>query len=147
MLTFTSRLIKSQIDRKLTISTILFSSLITLITTNIISNAYTHTFKKVDKCIIIRAKLVDNNINISIQDNASGISRDAATHIFEPFYTTSRNEGGTGLGLSAAYNAAILLKGNISFEPKCELGGACFLISFPLLPTQTSDEHTDAVSA
>ncbi|MBE7215013.1 ATP-binding protein [Shewanella benthica] len=123
-------------------------SLLKQITTNILSNAYTHAFKKVDKSIIIiRAKLVDSNINISIQDNGSGISRDAATHIFEPFYTTSRNEGGTGLGLSAAYNAAILLKGNIRFEPKCELGGACFLISFPLLPTQTSDEHTDAVSA
>ena len=108
-------------------------SLLKQITTNILSNAYSHAFKQVDKSIIIiRANVVDNNINISIQDNGSGISRDAATHIFEPFYTTSRNEGGTGLGLSAAYNAAILLKGSIRFEPECELGGACFLISFPM---------------
>ncbi|MBL4814264.1 MAG: histidine kinase [Shewanella sp.] len=138
--------VQFDLDPELEIETNL--SLLKQITTNIISNAYTHAFKEVDKSIIIiRAKLVDSNINISIQDNGSGISRDAATHIFEPFYTTSRNEGGTGLGLSAAYNAAILLKGNIRFEPNCELGGACFLISFPLVPTQTSDEHTDAVSA
>ncbi|MCJ8303236.1 ATP-binding protein [Shewanella sp.] len=138
--------VQFDLDPELEIETNL--SLLKQITTNILSNAYSHAFKKVDKSIIIiRAKLVDSNINISIQDNGSGISRDAATHIFEPFYTTSRNEGGTGLGLSAAYNAAILLKGNIRFEPNCELGGACFLISFPLLPTQTSDEHTDAVSA
>lgn len=138
--------VQFDLDPELEIETNL--SLLKQITTNIISNAYTHAFKEVDKSIIIiRAKLVDSNINISIQDNGSGISRDAAAHIFEPFYTTSRNEGGTGLGLSAAYNAAILLKGNIRFEPKCELGGACFLISFPLVPTQTSDEHTDAVSA
>lgn len=138
--------VQFDLDPELEIETNL--SLLKQITTNIISNAYTHAFKEVDKSIIIiRAKLVDSHINISIQDNGSGISRDAAAHIFEPFYTTSRNEGGTGLGLSAAYNAAILLKGNIRFEPKCELGGACFLISFPLVPTQTSDEHTDAVSA
>ena len=116
-------------------------SLLKQITTNILSNAYSHAFKKVDKSIIIiRAKLADNNINISIQDNGSGISTDAAAHIFEPFYTTSRNEGGTGLGLSAAYNAAILLKGNIRFEPECELGGACFLICFPITPNATDDE-------
>ncbi|AQS38058.1 histidine kinase [Shewanella psychrophila] len=117
-------------------------SLLKQITTNILSNAYSHAFKKVDKSIIIiRAKLADNIINISIQDNGSGISTDAATHIFEPFYTTSRNEGGTGLGLSAAYNAAILLKGNIKFEAECELGGACFLISFPMGQNLKDDEQ------
>ncbi|QFU21263.1 histidine kinase [Shewanella eurypsychrophilus] len=138
--------VQFELDSELEIVT--NQSLLKQITTNILSNAYTHAFKKVDKSlIIIRAKIVNKLVNISIQDNGSGISADAATHIFEPFYTTSRNEGGTGLGLSAAYNAAILLKGNIRLEPKCELGGACFLISFPLLPSQTSDEHTDAVSA
>ena len=126
--------VQFDLDPELEIETNL--SLLKQITTNIISNAYSHAFKKVDKSIIIiRAKLVDSNINISIQDNGSGISRDAATHIFEPFYTTSRNEGGTGLGLSAAYNAATLLKGSIKLEPECELGGACFLISLPMTPT------------
>ncbi|BAJ03670.1 sensor histidine kinase [Shewanella violacea] len=122
-------------------------SLLKQITGNVLSNSYSHAFKKVEKSIIIiRAKLVDNNLSISIQDNGPGISTEAATHIFEPFYTTSRSEGATGLGLSAAYNAAILLKGNIRFEPECELGGACFLISFPITPYSTDDELSDPIS-
>ncbi|WP_299797697.1 ATP-binding protein [uncultured Shewanella sp.] len=108
-------------------------SLLKQIITNILSNAYSHAFGQIEKGIIlIRARLQDDRLNISIQDNGIGISDEASTHIFEPFYTTNRSQGGTGLGLSAAFNAATLLKGNIKLEPECPLGGACFHISFPV---------------
>jgi len=108
-------------------------SLLKQIITNILSNAYSHAFKQVENgLILIKAQLKEEQLNISIQDNGSGISKEASTHIFEPFYTTNRSQGGTGLGLSAAFNAATLLKGNIKLEPECDLGGAGFLISFPV---------------
>ncbi len=108
-------------------------SLLKQIITNILSNAYSHAFKQMENGIIlIKAQLKEDQLHISIQDNGSGISKEASTHIFEPFYTTNRSQGGTGLGLSAAFNAATLLKGNIKFEPESDLGGASFLISFPV---------------
>lgn len=147
-LLFDKQDVEIQYDLDADLEIITNQSLLKQITTNIISNAYSHAFKEVDKSlIIIRAKIVNQVINITIQDNGSGVSTDASAHIFEPFYTTSRSQGGTGLGLSAAYNAAILLKGNIKLEPECELGGACFLISFPITTTILSDDHNDAVTA
>jgi len=122
-------------------------SLLKQIITNILSNAYSHAFKQMENGIIsIKAQLKEEQLNISIQDNGSGISKEASTHIFEPFYTTNRSQGGTGLGLSAAFNAATLLKGNIKLEPECDLGGAGFLISFPVtVPHHDSGtEHHDS---
>ncbi|WP_076414292.1 ATP-binding protein [Shewanella sp. UCD-KL12] len=142
---FDKQIVEVQFDLDSQLEIITNQSLLKQITTNILSNAYSHAFKNIEKSIIIiRAKIVNNMVNISIQDNGSGISAEAASHIFEPFYTTSRNQGGTGLGLSAAYNAATLLRGSIKFEDECELGGACFLISFPIVQSHTIDDESAA---
>ncbi|WP_394147434.1 ATP-binding protein [Shewanella atlantica] len=122
-------------------------SLLKQIITNILSNAYSHAFRQIEKgVILIRARLQDDRLNISIQDNGIGISDEASTHIFEPFYTTNRSRGGTGLGLSAAFNAATLLKGNIKLEPECPLGGACFHISFPVMTAPHHEPDKDYLS-
>lgn len=41
---------------------------------------------------------------IKVMDNGRGISSEHMDKVFEPFYTTRRNQGGTGLGLSVAFN-------------------------------------------
>ncbi|HPY39203.1 MAG TPA: HAMP domain-containing sensor histidine kinase, partial [Thiolinea sp.] len=52
---------------------------------------------------------------LSVHDNGQGISPANRERIFTPFFTTRRNEGGTGLGLEIvasllkAYNATIYL--------------------------------------
>ena len=40
---------------------------------------------------------------VSVQDTGVGISQLEQARIFEPFYTTKGNQGGTGLGLSVTY--------------------------------------------
>jgi len=40
---------------------------------------------------------------IEILDDGRGISQEQRDHLFEPFYSTRTNEGGTGLGLSVAH--------------------------------------------
>lgn len=108
-------------------------NLLKQIITNVLSNAYSHAFKQVESPMIsIKAELEGEQLNILIQDNGSGIKKEDRSRIFEPFFTTSRHKGGTGLGLSAAFNATTLLKGNIKLIQECELGGACFSISFPV---------------
>jgi len=110
-------------------------NLLKQIVTNVLSNAYSHAFKHVEKPVIhIQAFLDDGQLNIFIRDNGSGISEDDSTRIFEPFYTTSRNQGGVGLGLSGAFNAATLLKGSIKLIQESDLDGTCFHIDFPIAP-------------
>ncbi|KIO36703.1 sensor histidine kinase [Shewanella sp. cp20] len=123
--------VEYRVDPDLNILTNL--SLFKQIVTNLVSNAYAHGFKdRKQGKIRIDAEVDDGMLNIRIQDDGPGIGSEASSHIFEPFYTTTRSEGGTGLGLSAAFNAVTLLKGNIRYRDDGELGGACFEVSFPV---------------
>ena len=51
--------------------------------------------------------------------------------IFEPFFTTKEHQGGTGLGLAAAYGTVRNHKGAIvvDSEPDC---GSCFTLYLPV---------------
>jgi len=43
-------------------------------------------------------------VRIKVEDRGVGIARIDLKHIMDPFFTTKRNMGGTGLGLSVSYN-------------------------------------------
>ena len=59
-------------------------------------------------------KRCDKGILISVSDNGKGIPTSLHKKVFEPFYTTARDEGGTGLGLNIFYNLVTQkLKGEI----------------------------------
>ncbi|MDX1474000.1 MAG: ATP-binding protein, partial [Reinekea sp.] len=75
------------------------------ILTNLITNSITHGFNgQDDKRIFITARQQHNAIIITYWDNGIGLTTDSREHIFEPFYTTARARGGTGLGMSIVYN-------------------------------------------
>lgn len=100
---------------------------------NILSNAYTHAFRGIEHAkVLINVRIEDENVFIEIQNNGLSIPAEVAERMFDPFYTTARNKGGIGLGLSAAFNAATLLHGAISFEPTSSLGGPMFIVRIPI---------------
>ncbi|QYJ75940.1 ATP-binding protein [Shewanella sp. FJAT-52076] len=108
-------------------------SLLNQILSNLMSNIYAHAFAQGRENLFrVEAYLENRRLIIRLEDNGPGISADVAEHMFEPFYTTTRARGGTGLGLSAAFNAATLLKGSVRYEGKSTLGGACFVLSIPV---------------
>ena len=76
--------------------------------TNLISNAQRHAFgPSVDNDInkvAVSCSQNDKGVVISVQDNGKGIPEELHTKVFEPFYTTARDKGGTGLGLNILYN-------------------------------------------
>jgi PAS domain S-box-containing protein len=87
--------------------------------------------KKIEKPqIIVTAKELQNDISISIQDNALGIDEKIIDKVFEPYFTTKHKSQGTGLGL---YMAKMIVEsgfsGNLSVINKKE--GACFTIQIP----------------
>jgi len=61
---------------------------------------------------------------IEIEDTGVGIAEDKLPHIFEPFYTTRRAQGGVGLGLSVAKNIIDMHKGQIEIKNRTQ-GGVC----------------------
>lgn len=55
-------------------------------------------------------------IRIAVQDTGIGIPKPDQTRIFEPFYTTKGDQGGTGLGLSVTYGIITDHGGQIDVE-------------------------------
>jgi signal transduction histidine kinase len=74
-----------------------------------------------------------------VSDDGRGINSDSIEKIFEPFYTTKRGSGGSGLGLSIIYNLITQrLKGDI----RCEsvMGkGTVFSIVLPVALDELGD--------
>lgn len=55
--------------------------------------------------IKIKASLsTDYDLTLTFEDNGKGVLAQNIDKIFEPFYTTARKNGGTGLGLSVVFN-------------------------------------------
>lgn len=67
-------------------------------------------------------------LQISVTDSGTGITEEAAQHLFEPFWTTKSH--GTGLGLAICYRIIEAHGGNLTVEPPSD-GGCRFLISLP----------------
>jgi len=44
------------------------------------------------------------SVRVKVEDQGVGIAKTDLKHIMDPFFTTKRNMGGTGLGLSVSYN-------------------------------------------
>ncbi len=71
-------------------------------------------------------------VQITIHDNGIGISPEALSRIFDPFYTTKPVGAGTGLGLSTSYKI-IVEQHHGKLECTSELGkGTDFMITIPL---------------
>ena len=90
------------------------------------------------KYIFIDTKITQDEIIISIKDNAGGIEKEVINRVFEPYFTTKFKSKGTGIGLYMSKEIIEKhMKGNISVKNENYLykensyDGANFLIIFP----------------
>jgi signal transduction histidine kinase len=107
------------------------------ILTNLFLNAANHAFPDGQPgsiSITAKPRGVDD-IEISFSDNGVGMSPDVQRQAFDPFFTTRRNDGGTGLGLHIVYNLVTQqLGGRMMLESR--LGqGTTFRIIMPRTAT------------
>ncbi|AMK79002.1 hypothetical protein A1342_07065 [Methylomonas methanica] len=75
--------------------------------TNLITNSVAHGFENGTRPGQIRIKAVVSkarHLIIDYQDNGIGMTEEVRQKAFEPFFTTYREHGGSGLGLYVTYN-------------------------------------------
>ncbi|MCL4472900.1 MAG: ATP-binding protein [Actinobacteria bacterium] len=77
-------------------------------------------------------------VDIIIRDTGKGIQREYLPHIFDPFFST-KEEGGTGLGLSVSYSIIKNHGGNIRVESTPGIG-TTFTIQLPVNRNQKGNQ-------
>lgn len=117
----------------------IYPGFLSQVITNLISNSIIHGFAEQENGIItlvVSAKKYE--ICIRYHDNGAGIAEDILPKVMEPFFTTKRDKGGSGLGLSIIHNI-VTQKLNGHIKLTSEAGeGLTVEISFPTLQTAES---------
>jgi signal transduction histidine kinase len=112
--------------------------------TNLVLNSLMHGFpdKRSGSMQLVVRRLGSDQIEIQFDDDGIGMSEDVQRRAFEPFFTTRRSRGGTGLGLHIVYNLVTRRLGG-RLRLQSEVGrGTTFKIRLPLVAPK--DEFVDA---
>jgi len=119
-----------QADEKINLDS--YPGLLAQVMTNLIMNSVIHGFKgKTEGKIHIVLEQREAQVFIDYQDDGVGLNDEQSEKVFEPFFTTIRGAGGSGLGMSISYNLVVnKLKGTIACVESSH--GAHFKISFPV---------------
>lgn len=100
--------------------------------TNMLTNSLIHGYEnEAPGKIHIAASLDDYQICMEYSDDGKGMDAVAMTKLFDPFYTTKRGQGGSGLGAHIIFNLITgALKGSI--QARSEIGhGLTYSMRFP----------------
>lgn len=99
------------------------------IVSNLVLNAVQHAFAQGETGTIAIAVARDGDgISLSVRDDGRGMDEAERSRVFEPFFTTRRGQGGTGLGLHVVYTLATqVLKGRIDCD-STRGRGTCFRV-------------------
>jgi signal transduction histidine kinase len=103
------------------------------ILSNLIQNSLLHAFEGIsDPKICLEINVEDAIVSLAFKDNGVGIAPEIRDMIFEPFVTTKRNQGGSGLGLNIVYNLVTQKLGG-TMKVDSQVGqGSLFTITFTI---------------
>jgi two-component system sensor histidine kinase ChvG len=79
---------------------------------------------------VIEARVRDGEVALSVRDDGPGIAEADRERLFEPFFTSHRADGGTGLGLPIARSLLAASHGTIMAMPAVK--GAWFEVCLPV---------------
>jgi signal transduction histidine kinase len=114
--------------------------------TNLLTNALAHAYPdgKDGKLAIRVSEPRRDIVRIVFSDDGKGIPPENLSKVFDPFFTTGRSAGSTGLGLHIVYNLVTSrLSGRIDLYSKVGKGTR-FTIEIPKVAPETAiGEHTE----
>ena len=111
---------------------------------NLLNNSCKYT--RPNGKISLTAKLVGDEVVVTVKDNGAGIPPDKLDSIFDMFmqveHTTERSQGGLGIGLTSVKRLAEMHGGTIEAKSGGEGQGSEFVVTLPVL-----HKPADAVSS
>ena len=105
--------------------------------TNLVINSMTHAFPSGRTgAVDVKLRAVgSDHVELLFSDDGCGMSPDVKRQAFDPFFTTRRREGSTGLGLHIVYNiVAVRLGGRVRLDSAPEAGTTVQLVLPRLAP-------------
>src|SRR5690606_1101086 len=102
---------------------------------NLLENAVQSIPEDREGIIHVQLRKENHHVLLSIEDNGSGISKEAAAKVFQPYFTTKSH--GTGLGLAMTRKIIEFWNGSIGFETQVGQGSR-FYLRLPLAEREES---------
>ena len=103
------------------------------------SNLIQNSIQAEATAIEIGIEATETASKISFKDNGLGITEGNRSRIFQPFFTTRRERGGTGLGLRIARSLLEAQQGTIQLAPSNK--GTTFVLTLPRRPAEHRRER------
>lgn len=121
-----------------------FPGIFAQIITNLVMNSLIHGLEGIEAGEMrITITPEAGGIQLTYRDNGKGMDANVLEHVFDPFFTTRRSQGGTGLGMHVVYNLVTQTLGG-SIECESTPGqGVTFTISMPHLGKEKPGERTE----
>jgi len=126
-------LIKVEIECDTSIEINNYPGSLSQIITNFINNSLIHAYSKGQKGTIkLLFEKQNDQLCFIYSDDGKGQEKDIQAKMFNPFFTTNREQGGSGLGLNIVYNLVTQkMKGSINIDSKPDFG-TTFTIIIPI---------------
>lgn len=112
---------------------------------NLLTNAVKFTPK--GGRIQVKVQRMDSHVEIVVSDSGVGISKEFLPYVFDRFRqadaSTTRTQGGLGLGLSIVHQLVDLHGGSVSVHSEGQGKGATFTISLPFLGVVSNEGEAE----
>jgi signal transduction histidine kinase len=120
------------VDEELTIDS--YPGAFAQVITNLVINSLVHGYPDGQRPgrLQFHATVTHGSVHLVYQDDGVGIPAAYMTKIYEPFFTTARDRGGTGLGLHIVYNLVTQKLGGTIRHESAPNVGATFYLDLPL---------------
>jgi signal transduction histidine kinase len=113
-----------------------YAGIIWQILTNLLQNALKHGLPGgegiIDIIYRVQREEGTDYLVIIFEDDGVGMPREVRDRMFEPFFTTNREGGGTGLGMNIVYNLIKQLDGTLHCVSNPDMGTR-FVMKIPLI--------------
>lgn len=109
-----------------------FPGAVSQIVTNLVINSLVHGYTREQAGVIrIAVRLDGGQVCFDYRDDGAGMDQETLGKLFDPFFTTRRGQGGSGLGAHIVYN---LVTGPLGGSVKVDSApgaGLHYLLRFP----------------
>ncbi len=113
-----------------------FAGAVSQLCTNLLQNALVHAFPEGQVGTVTLWVDTDpaGRCELGCRDDGAGMPPGVLRRVFEPFFTTTRGRGGSGLGLHIVHNLVTeMLRGTIAVD-SAPGRGTTFTVHFPAVP-------------